>query len=292
MPDDSLIEIGSSQLRAAINPFGAELSSLRDAAGRELMTDADPAFWAGRAPILFPIVGRLNDDVLWLDGVSYRMEKHGFARRSMFDAVDVTGSSALFRMTDTVETREQFPFHFLLEIGFAIEETTLTMTAKIGNGGDIPMPFSFGWHPAFAWPLPYGAARADHRILFQTDEPGMLKGLTPDGLIAADRPTPVRGNMLLLQDALFERDALIWSPIESRRLSYGAAIGPQLDIAFPDTPRLGIWTKPGASFLCIEPWIGIADSVGFGGDFREKPGILDVAPDGQHCVEMQITVSG
>jgi galactose mutarotase-like enzyme len=285
------IEINSPELRAVINPFGAELSSLTDADGRELMTDADPAFWTGRAPILFPIVGRLNDDVLWLDGASYRLEKHGFARRSMFDAVDVTPGSALFRMTDNVETRAAYPFHFLLEIGFAIEGATLTMTAKIGNGGDAPMPVSFGWHPAFAWPLPYGLPREDHRIVFEVDEPGMLKGLTTDGLIAEDRPSPVRGGVLPLADTLFENDALIWSPVQSRALRYGAATGPQLDIAFPDTPHLGIWTKPGARFVCIEPWHGIADSVGFDGDFRAKPGVFEIAPGATWQCEMRVTLA-
>lgn len=286
------IEIGSSALRASINPFGAELSSLRDAQGREYMTDADPAFWTGRAPILFPIVGRLNDDVLWLDGNSYRLEKHGFARRSMFDPVDVTDTGALFRMTDNVTTREGFPFAFLLEIGFAIEGATLTMTAKIGNDGDMPMPFSFGWHPAFAWPLPGGAAKTEHAITFESDEPGPLRGLNEAGLIAEDRATPVVGNRLALRDKLFDRDALIWNPIRSQCLSYGSAGGPQLDIAFPDTPRLGIWTKPGASFLCIEPWHGIADPVGYQGDFRDKPGVITLAPGAQHHAEMQVTISG
>jgi galactose mutarotase-like enzyme len=291
MPDDRLIEIGSDSLRAAINPFGAELTSLRDADGRQLMTDADPAFWTGRAPILFPIVGRLNDDVLWLDGTSYHMEKHGFARRSMFDAVDVSASGARFRMTDSVETRAHYPFIFLLEISFAIDGATLTMTATIGNGGETPMPFSFGWHPAFAWPLP-GGAREDHYVAFDVDEPGPLRGLNEAGLIAEDRPTPVIGNHLLLSDALFTRDALIWNPIISQRLTYGSNTGPRLDIEFPDTPRLGIWTKPGAGFVCIEPWHGIADPVGYQGDFRAKPGVLQLAPGARYCCQMRVTVSG
>lgn len=289
MPGD-MIEIGSSALSASINPFGAELSSLRDALGREYMTDADPAYWTGRAPILFPIVGRLNDDVLWLDGASYRMEKHGFARRSMFDPVDVTASSARFRMTDSVETRAQYPFAFLLEIGFAIEGATLTMTAKIGNDSDVPMPFSFGWHPAFAWPLP-GGVREDHYIAFERDESGPLRGLNTDGLIAEDRPSPVMGNRLPLADALFERDALIWNPINSQQLRYGSESGPRLDIAFPDTPRLGIWTKPGARYVCIEPWHGIADPVGYQGEFRDKPGIMSIAPGTQHSAIMRVTVA-
>lgn len=285
------ISIGSADLTAAINPLGAELSSLKDADGRELMTDADPAFWRGRAPILFPIVGRLNDDVLWVGGESYRMEKHGFARRSSFDLAESSPAHALFRMTDSVATREVYPFAFLLEIGFAIDGATLTMTAKIGNPGAVPLPASFGWHPAFAWPLPYGAAREDHRILFAAPEPGPLRGLNPDGLIAEDRPSPVEGAKLKLADALFERDALIWNPVASQALRYGADTGPQLDIAFPDTPRLGIWTKPGARYVCIEPWHGIADRAGFQGEFRDKPGVFEIAPGATWACEMQVTLS-
>lgn len=285
-------DIGSGALTASINPFGAELSSLRDARGRQLMTDADPAYWSGRAPILFPIVGRLNDDVLWLDDTSYRMEKHGFARRSMFDIADSSGSHALLRLTSSARTMECYPFAFLLEIGFVIDDATLTMTARIGNTGDQPMPFSFGWHPAFAWPLPGGPLREDHCIEFDVDEAAPIKQLNADGLIEGDRATPVVGNRLDLADALFDRDALIWDPVESRRLRYGGDTGPRLDIAFPDTPRLGIWTKPGARFLCIEPWHGIADSAGFNGDFREKPGVLMLAPDGQFRAEMRVTVTG
>lgn len=285
------VEIGSDRLRAAINPIGAELSSLTDATGNELMTDADPAFWTGRAPILFPIVGRLNDDVLWIDGASHRMEKHGFARRSRFDPVDVTPTSATFRMTDNVDTRQQYPFHFLLEIGFAIEAATLTMTARIGNSGDVPMPTSFGWHPAFAWPLPYDAPREHHRILFDADETGPLKQLTAEGLIGGERHTPVSDRTLVLADALFTDDALIWDPVISRSLRYGAPDGPQLDIAFPDTPRLGIWTKPGARYVCIEPWHGIADPAGYQGDFREKPGVFTIAPGDSWQCTLQVTLT-
>ena len=287
---DNWIAIGSPHLSARINPRGAELSSLKDAGGRELMTDADPTFWRGRAPILFPIVGRLNDDVLWVGDESYRMEKHGFARRSQFDLADVSASHALLRMTDTAETRDQYPFGFLLEIGFAIDGATLAMTAKIGNPGDDPLPASFGWHPAFAWPLPYGVARDAHRILFDAPEPDPVKGLNQDGLIAEDRATPVAGDTLMLADALFEGDALIWNPVRSRGLRYGGQSGPQLDIAW-DAPRLGIWTKPGARFVCVEPWHGIADRVGYQGTFADKPGVFCIPAGEMWSCEMRVTLT-
>lgn len=284
------ITIGSADLTATINPFGAELSSLCDAQGSELMTDADPAFWRGRAPILFPIVGRLNDDLMWVDGESYRLEKHGFARRSSFDIAEVSPVHALLRITESPATLEIYPFPFVLEIGFAIDGCTLSMTAKIGNPGAAPLPASFGWHPAFAWPLPYGASRARHRIVFATPEPDPVKGLNFDGLIAEDRATPVHGDTLLLADALFEHDALIWDPIRSQHLRYGADTGPQLDIAW-DAPRLGIWTKPGARYVCIEPWHGIADSVGFDGEFRDKHGVFEIAPATTWSCTMRVTLT-
>jgi galactose mutarotase-like enzyme len=289
MPD--LIEIASSGLSAAINPFGAELTHLRGAEGRELMTDADPAWWTGHAPILFPIVGRLNGDVLHIDGADYPMRQHGFARRMPFTVIDRAPDRAVFRLTDCEETRAAYPFAFALDLTYGIDAATLHIEARIANRGDIPMPASFGWHPAFAWPLPYGGSREDHRILFDSDEPDQLRQIVPGGLIgAAPRPSPLDGHTLHLSDDLFTNDALIWDPVHSRHVSYGASTGPQLDIAFPDTAKLGIWTKPGASFICIEPWHGIADPVGFTGDFRDKPGVFEIAPGSDWKCVLDVTL--
>jgi galactose mutarotase-like enzyme len=281
---EELIQIAGERLSAAIDPLGAELTWLRDAEGRELMTDADPAFWTGHAPILFPIVGRLNGDVLRIDGVEYPMKQHGFARRMAFAVTEHDATRATFRLTDNPDTRATYPFPFVLEVDFTIEVATLTMSARITNPGAAPLPASFGWHPAFAWPLPYGHLKEAHRVTFSTDEPEPLWEVA-DGLIVPARPpSPLEGRVLSLDDSLFEHDALIWDPVRSDRVSYGAPHGPALDVVFPDTPQLGIWTKPGARFLCIEPWHGHADPQGFTGAFRDKPGIFEIAPgEDWHC---------
>lgn len=286
-----MIEIASSDLSAVINPFGAELTHLRDADGRELMTNADPAFWTGHAPILFPIVGALNHDTLRLDGRDYTLPKHGFARVSAFEVIEVEASRAAFRLTDTPETRAVYPFAFTLDIAFTLDGATLSLEARIENRGSAPMPASFGFHPAFAWPLPYDQDRADHRITFDADEPDSLKTLTPDGLIApGERPSPLDRRTLQLRDDLFTDDALIWDHVRSRRVTYGASIGPQLEIAFSDTPMLGIWTKPGASYVCVEPWHGIADPEGFTGDFRTKPGVFEIPPGNEWRCAMSVSL--
>jgi len=284
-----MIKIGSGALSAAIDPLGAELSSLRDADGRELMTDADPAFWSGRAPILFPIVGRLSHDTLRLDGRGYAMEKHGFARRQVFDIVAQDAASATFRLVANDATRAGYPFDFTLDIRFSITGATLDIAVTIANRGGDPMPESFGFHPAFAWPLPYHQLRDEHRITFDANEGATIKQLD-DGLIATDVPTPLDGRALDLADDLFADDALIWIPVASQSVIYGAAEGPSLRVDFPDTPYLGIWTKPGAAFVCIEPWHGHADPVGFAGDFRDKPGVFLVAPGGDWRCGMRVTL--
>ena len=290
-PDDDWITIGSDALTARINPFGAELSSLTDADGRELMTDADPAFWTGRAPLLFPIVGALNHDVLRVDGVAYPMAKHGFARRSRFAVAERTEDRVVLRLTDSQETRAAWPFAFVLEVAFTIDAATLSVEVRIGNPGDAEMPASFGFHPAFAWPLPYGEGRERHRIVFDRAEPAALRQLDGDGLIIpALRPSPVQGDTLTLADALFTDDALIWDGVDSRCVRYRAETGPQLRVSFPDTTKLGIWTKPGAHYVCIEPWHGIADPVGYTGEFRDKPGVFLVPPGGERRIVMEIAL--
>jgi len=288
-----MIEIASEMLDARINSLGAELSSLRDSAGRELMTDADPAFWAGRAPLLFPIVGRLVGDKYRFDGKEYPLPQHGFARRQQFALVEEATSRAVFRLSDNDETRAVYPFAFTLDAAFTLTGATLATDVIVTNTGDRDMPASFGFHPAFAWPLPFGRPRADHRIVFEEPEPAALSAIALGGWIAPEnRPSPLDGRALKLTDQMFERDALVWDRLESQSLRYDGGEGSGLEIGFAGMPKLGIWTKPGARFVCIEPWHGIADPVGFDGEIWDKPGILRFAPGEARIFSMQVTLAG
>lgn len=285
------VTISSDQLSATITHQGAELISLRDQQGRELMSSGDPAFWRGRAPLLFPIVGRLHNDRLTVDGAHWTMAKHGFARTSRFELIDVDDHSALFRLAANDETRAQYPFEFELDACFTLQSNRLMMVITVRNVGGAPLPFSFGFHPAFAWPLPYGGAREAHEIVFEQPEPDMLRRVTPYGTIGPDPvPSPVEGSRLELRDELFSDDALVWQTVKSRRLFYGADGYPKLDIGFPDTPSLGIWTKMGASFICVEPWAGIADPEGFTGEFKDKPGVMHVAAGNERSFRMSVAL--
>lgn len=292
MPDqNSWITLRSAALSAQIDPVGAQLSVLQDAAGRDLLWNGDPTVWSGRAPLLFPIIGELADGRFRLGGHEYRLSRHGFARGKTFEVIQTDGAQATFRLRADDSTLAAYPFQFELDVQFALAGPTLTVTTTVRNLGDASMPASFGYHPGFRWPLPYGQPRDAHYIEFETAEPEPVRRLDAKGLVTPDRlPTPVSGARLTLQDALFAHDALIFDKLRSRSVTYGAAAGPRLRVSFPDSPYLGVWTKPGAPFICIEPWNGMADPVGFSSDFRTKPGIFSVAQRSTRTIEMAVTL--
>jgi galactose mutarotase-like enzyme len=176
----------------------------------------------------------------------------------------------------------------LLETGSAVLQEITTL---VRNLGDVDMPASFGYHPALRWPLPFGQARSAHFIEFAIDEPSPVRRLDANGLLTPERhATPIVQRQLALTDALFQNDAVIFDDVRSRSVTYGAHAGPRIQVSFPDAPYLGLWSKPQADFICIEPWHGVADPQGYSGDFSAKPGIFMVAPGAGTTITMAITI--
>jgi len=288
---DALATISSGKLTAGITPAGAELQHLTTSDGRELLWGGDPSYWTGRAPVLFPVIGMLAGGGYRLDGKSYAMPKHGFARHSTFDIAQRAANAVTLRLSASDATRALYPFEFQLDIRFSLAGSTLTVAALIANAGDASMPASFGFHPALRWPLPYGEPRSEHWLRFAADEPAPVRRIDHAGLLLPGaEQTPVVGNSLLLRDELFIADALIFDRLASRRVTYGAQRSPKIEIDFADFPMLGVWTKPGAEFICIEPWQGLSDPVGFVDDIRKKPGIIEIAPGASKQFAMQISL--
>lgn len=293
MPDQpDFIVIKSDRIAARINPLGAELWSLTDARGREFMTDADPAFWTGHAPLLFPIVGELRGGRYRIGPDEYALERHGFARKSLFEVMTAEEGVARLRLLDTAQTRAVYPFSFILEVEYRAEGDVLREVVTVTNPGEGPLWFSQGFHPAFAWPLPGGAAKEDHRVVFAEPENAPVRRLDrATGLMLPETfPNPVEGRVLTPTSAMFEPDVLMFDRLNSRSLTYGADGGSRLEIGFPDSPILGLWQKPGAPFLCIEPWQGIADPADWDGDFRVKPGVVELAPNASRSFRMDVRV--
>jgi galactose mutarotase-like enzyme len=288
---DPWVSINSDQLIAEIDPLGAQLSSLKNRAALDLLWNGDPQVWAGRAPLLFPIVGVLTGGIYRLGSQTYRLPRHGFARGKLFATESTGASAAVFRLVADESSLLVYPFQFELEVRYELLGATLSVTTWIRNKGSTAMPASFGYHPGFRWPLPFGGARASHFIEFESDEPAPARRIDSAGLLTPERhPTPIIQRRLALADSLFQDDVLIFDQISSRSVLYGSSDGPRIKIGFPDAPLLGVWTKPGAPFICIEPWHGITDPEGFSGDFKDKPGVFVLKGGGSFCSKMDITL--
>lgn len=277
------IELASDTLRCTIDPFGAELQSLTGGDGREWLWDGDPAWWNGRAPILFPIVGALAGGTYRWQGRSYALQKHGFARRSLFSLIDRTATSATLRLAADEATRAVYPFDFELDLRFVIGDH-LVVSATVHNRGAGPMPFSFGFHPALRWPVRDGAS-----LVFGQRETGPVWRMDGDGLLARTEPLPGDGCSLPLSDSLFAADAMILRDIASRAVTFVSG-EQRVRVSSDNLPDLGLWTKPGAPYLCIEPWAGFNDPAGFAGDLSDKPGIVLLAPGSSWTASMTIAV--
>lgn len=282
----STVSISTAALSAEISATGAELIRLQDHGGADLLWSGDPAFWTGRSPLLFPMVGRASGDRIKIAGKAYELGQHGFARTALFTLVCSDTASCTWRLAASEATLKRYPFEFRLDVTYRIEGATLHMEAEVTNTNTGIMPASFGFHPALRWPLPYGKPREAHEIVFEKNEPAPIRRPIDGLLSVAQFPTPVRDRHLELHDDLFEEGALVWDTLASRSVVYGDA----LRVDFPRMPHLGIWTKPGAGYVCIEPWQGYACPEGFDGEFANKPGIVSIAPGATENFAMSISV--
>jgi galactose mutarotase-like enzyme len=281
--------ISQGGVTALISAQGAELKSLRDAHGTEYIWQAAPP-WTRSAPVLFPIIGKLPGDQLRHGGETYRLGAHGFARDRAFDWLDRAPDSCRLALIDDAETRAIYPFAFRLELDYAMTNGALTTTFIVSNTGAEPLPASFGAHPGFNWPLSPDVPPEDYTLTFAQEEPAPIRRLA-GGLLRPELfPSPVEGRVLKLREDLFEADAIIMDQVASRSVRFSAPAGPGLDVAWDGFRELGVWMRPGARFLCIEPWLGVPAPAGFDGPFVEKPGVTLIPPGEARSAVMQIAV--
>ena len=279
--------MSNGTLSATVKADGAELCSLCDAAGAEMLWQAAP-IWPRHAPVLFPIVGRLKDDTLRHDGRSYRLTQHGFARDRRFAWLNRSATGCRLVLHEDAETRVGYPFAFRLEIAFALDDDALEQRFTVANPGREVLPASLGAHPGFAWPLTEGVEKAAHVLEFAAPEMAPVRRLTNGLLRAVPEPTPIADRILALEPALFAADAIILAEPASQSVRYTAVGAPAVELSWEGFRQLGIWSREGGNFLCIEPWYGTASPADFDGEFSDKPGVMLIPPGERRTLALRI----
>ncbi|RPD50081.1 aldose 1-epimerase family protein [Hymenobacter sediminis] len=284
----------NEQCRVGINSHGAELSSFvrKDLDNLEYIWPADPAFWNRHAPVLFPIVGRLPQDQYQHEGQSYSLSQHGFARDQEFELHSHSGTAIAFELRATEESRAKFPFDFLLRITYRLAGPTLTIGWEVENPGSGELLFSIGAHPAFRCPLQEGETFEDYEFVF--DQPTTAERYLLEGGLLTGKTEPLLQNqeVLPLSYELFAQDALVLKHFDFTHVTLRSRrSGRSVRVRFDGFPYLGLWTKgPGAPFVCIEPWQGIASSTTGSAELADKEGILSLNPGQQFVTSYSITV--
>ena len=275
--------IENDYLKVSVNDHGAELYSIFDKIhNREVIWQADPAYWKRHAPVLFPNVGRHFENHYHIGETEYPSKQHGFARDREFTCVDMTTDSITHKLKSSDATKENYPYDFELKIKHVLEKNQVSVCWEVVNHSNKPMYFTIGGHPAFNVPA-VGSADNKEDYLLTFDEQKSLTYLLLDP--ASGTALPDQTQTLELTDGtchidahMFDHDALIFdNQIEKAGIAFPDGT-PYLELTCHRFPNFGIWSVPGSSFVCLEPWMGRCDDCGFTGDLSEKANInkLDV----------------
>ncbi|MEM9984079.1 MAG: aldose 1-epimerase family protein [Bacteroidota bacterium] len=284
-------QLSNSHLFLAVHLKGAELASvIRQSDQTEYLWQADPTYWGRHAPVLFPIVGRLKDDTYHAQGKSFSMKQHGLARNQMFVLSDSGDHHLQFTLESNKDTMAQYPYPFKLHITYTLRGNEVEVAYRVENLGMEPMPFSIGAHPAFNCPLTPGESFTDYYLQFEQQE-NCPRHLLKDGLYTGEtEPLLADQDVIPLTEELFAKDALVLHQPESRWVALKAKQSERaVRISLTGFPYLGLWTKPGAPFVCLEPWQGLADYENHNGDIKEKAGIIILMPGQTHRASYTMT---
>lgn len=256
-----------------VSDHGAEITSLLKN-GKELMWNADPAFWGRTSPVLFPQVGAVWEKKYRYEGKTYEMGQHGFARDMDFNLILQTSDELVFELKDNEETKAKYPFDFVLRLGYKLTDDKVEVIWEVENPSDRDMFFSIGAHPAFNCDL------TKDKLLFMNKGEKVSDNLTSNVIMLdgsgclSDKTTEVvlDDGVLALKPELFDKDALVIENRQADTVAIIAADGETIVTVSFDAPLFGVWSPDhkNAPFVCIEPWYGRCDRAGFAGELSER----------------------
>ncbi len=266
-------KIENDFLTCEIDDMGAQLHSLvLKENGKEYIWQGNPDIWYGQAPVLFPVIGQLIDDKFRYNGVEYTMPKHGLARKLLFNVKECEGSKAVFSLESDENTLKSYPFDFELLVAFELKGKSLVNTMTVVNKTNGDMYFSIGAHPGFNCSI-------GDVIEFEQPETLVTERIDSDNLLIPEKfPVVENSKEIVITEDVFKKDALILSGIKSKKLTIKGEN--EIEFTFGDCPVLGIWAKPGAPYVCIEPWYGINDDRDVKDDISKKREIQHLAEGG------------
>lgn len=274
------VKLENEFLCVEIAEMGAEVTRIYDKTeDNEILWEGNPVYWKRHSPVLFPNVGKTYKNRVLINGTQYPTSQHGFARDNVFTCIEAANEKASFMFRSSEETKEVYPFDFELHINYKLNKKELTVEWQVKNCGDETMYFTIGGHPAFRFAKPE-ETKADYVLKVPGKE--KLEYVLIDISCGCANVDEVHTLQLSeetypLSDELFAKDALVVDngQIEEAWLCHKDGT-PYVGVRSAGFPNYGIWSVEGAPFVCLEPWMGRCDNVGFNAELSEKPNVNKV----------------
>lgn len=286
--------IENELLKVEVKTKGAELCSLiNKQSGIEHMWQADENVWGKHSPILFPIVGQVVNGLYRLGEEKYELSRHGFARDMEFSVASHTDESLIFELRSTEDTLKVYPFKFTLQVRYTLLNDKLNVEYFVKNDDNKTMWFSIGGHPAFAVPFIEKENLTDYYLEFCKDESADRISLSNGGFLKekVDSDFFNYSNIIRLNVNTFNDDAIVLHNLSSEKITIKSdKNNNQLEFDFKGYPYFGIWSKPGANFVCLEPWHGVTDYENFSGELKDKAGICKIEKSNSFSCNYEIKV--
>lgn len=291
-----MIILKNSELEVALHPKGAEIHRIIGQHDQiNYMWRRDPVLWANSAPILFPFVGAVNNDEFRIDGKTYTMTQHGFARHSEFATEQISDTEVIFTLTSNDYIKEHYPYLFELQVTYRLEGNRLICHMVVKNVDDQDITFGIGGHPAFACPFLENESSNDYYLEFSENETLERKMINVEarGMSYETQPLFDHERRFFVRQAMFNQDAVVVKNFKSESVSL-KSLNHDKSIVFhmQGFNHLGIWaSKHVGGLIAIEPWVGHNDYVGFTGEFKEKEGVQTIAPGEVFSCEFQVEIN-
>lgn len=277
------IELKFGEVTGVVETHGGELVSFKDDTGKEYIWDGNPAYWTGRNPNLFPVVGNLKNGSIKIEGKEYQMGRHGFARNSEFAVAERGEDYVVFELCENEETLKVYPFKFSFRIEHRLTERGFTTEYRVKNTGDGMLPYCVGAHTAFNCPMNEGEKFEDYVLEFEKEEEASTILLSERGLFRnGDTEEMLSGKTLPLDHSVYARlDTVVFRGLNSKKVSLKhKETGRGVQMEFEQFPMIAFWTKGAekAPYICLEPWHGCAGYENETGEFLDKPHVICLQP--------------
>lgn len=280
-----MVKIENEYLELSVLDHGAELCSIFDKRNqREVMWKKDETYWNRYSPILFPNVGKTFQNVMKINGTLYPTKQHGFARDSVFTLLQHTENIIRYSLKASEDTKKIYPYLFELILGYELIDEKVIVSYEVINHGNLEMYYTIGAHPAFA--IPFDGADGEnlkyhsYGLFFKGKEE--LQYLLADSEIGCAlknlHSMKLENECYTLSEDTFVHGARIFDHQIEEVTIIRPDKKPLLTLKSPGFPSYGIWSVPGAPFLCLEPWMGRCDDVGFQTELKEKPMVCSLLP--------------